>query len=212
AGKSTLLLNLIHQDMLAGRGLTVLDVHGDLANTVLQLVPTHRTNDAIVFDAAMEHVIPFNPLACPDPSRVDQVTSGVVSAFKKLYDSWGPRLENLLRYAVFVAVEQNGTLLDMLQLLTDKAYRDSAVLRVSDDVVRSFWTQEFASWNTQYRTEAVSSVTNKLLPFLTSRQLRAITSGPSKASLDLRRIMDQQQILIVNISRGLLGQDNSTLL
>ena len=154
----------------------------------------------------------FNPLACPDPTRVDQVTSGVVSAFKKLYDSWGPRLENLLRYAVFVAVEQQGTLLDMLKLLTDKAYRDAAVLRVSDDVVRSFWTQEFASWNAQYRTEAVSSVTNKLLPFLTSRQLRAITSATGKPSLNLRRVMDEQKILIVNLSRGLLGQDNSTLL
>src|SRR5205823_914014 len=89
---------------------------------------------------------------------------------------------------------------------------DAAVVKVSDDVVRSFWTNEFASWNAPYRTEAVSSVTNKLMPFLTSRQLRAITAGPAKQSLDLRRVMDEQQILIVNLSRGLLGQDNSTLL
>jgi hypothetical protein len=212
AGKSTLLLNLIHQDMLAGNGLTVLDVHGDLANAVLQLVPKHRTNDAIVFDAASDDAIPFNPLACADPSRVDQVTSGVVSAFKKLYDSWGPRLENLLRYAAFVAVEQNGTLLDMLRLLTDKAYRESTIPRVSDAVVRSFWTNEFASWPAQYRTEAVSSVTNKLMPFLTSRRLRAIVAGTGRPSLDLRAVMDRQQLLIANLSRGLLGQDNSTLL
>src|SRR5207253_4072335 len=85
AGKSTLLLNLIHQDMLAGRGVTVMDVHGDLAAAVVERVPRHRTNDAIVFDAAAEHVVPYNPLACPDPRRIDQVTSGVVSAFKKLY-------------------------------------------------------------------------------------------------------------------------------
>jgi hypothetical protein len=212
AGTSTLLLNLIQQDMAAGRGLTVLDVHGDLATAVLALVPRHRTNDVILFDAATDHVVPFNPLACRDPARVDQVTSGVVSAFKKLYDSWGPRLENLLRYAVFVAVEQNGTLLDMLRLLTDKAYRDRAVPKVSDDIVRAFWTQEFVSWHAAYRTEAVSSVTNKLMPFLTSRQLRAITSGAGKNSLDLRRVMDQEQILIVNLSRGRLGQDNATLL
>ena len=212
AGKSTLLLNLIRQDMQAGRGLTVIDVHGDLADSAIRLVPKHRTNEAVIFDAAAENVVPFNPLACPDPSRVDQVTSGVVSAFKKLYDSWGPRLENLLRYTVFTTVEQGGTLLQMLQLLTDKAYRDQVVSRVCDDVVRSFWTNEFAAWNAQYRTEAVSSVTNKLMPFLTSRQLRAITSGSSKESLDLRRVMDTQQILIVNISRGRLGQDNATLL
>ena len=212
AGKSTLLLNLIHQDMLAGRGLTVFDVHGDLATAVIDRVPKHRTNDAIVFDASAEQVVPFNPLACSDPKRIDQVTSGVVSAFKKLYDSWGPRLENLLRYAVFVAVEQQGTFLDMLRLLTDKAFRDTIVAKVSDEVVRSFWQIEFATWNAQYRTEAVSSVTNKLLPFLTSRQLRAITTGSVKQSLDLRRVMDEQQILIVNLSRGRLGQDNSTLL
>ncbi len=211
-GKSTLLLNLIYQDMQAGRGLTLIDVHGDLATAAVERVPRQRTNDAIVFDAAAEHVIPFNPLACPDRARVDQVTSGVVSAFKKLYDSWGPRLENLLRYAVFVAVEQQGTLLDMLRLLTDKAYRDQVVVRVSDEVVRSFWQNEFASWNGQYRTEAVSSVTNKLMPFLTSRQLRAITTGPAKRSLDLRRVMDEERILIVNLGRGMVGQDNSTLL
>lgn len=213
AGKSTLLLNLIHQDILAGRGLTVLDVHGDLAAAAVQLVPKRRTNDAVIFDAASEHVVPFNPLACAHPSRIDQVVSGVVSAFKKLYgDSWGPRLENLLRYAVFVAVEQNGTLLDMLRLLTDKGFRDSILLKVEDEVVRSFWQNEFAAWNSQYRTEAVSSVTNKLLPFLTSRQLRAITTGTARQSLNLRHVMDDQKILIVNLSRGRLGQDNSTLL
>src|SRR5207302_2014027 len=134
----------------------------------IERVPKHRTNDAIIFDAAAEHVVPFNPLACPDPNRMDTVVSGVVSAFKKLNDSWGPRLENLLRCAVFMAVEQRGTFLDTLRILTDKTYRDTAVVKVSDEIVRAFWQYEFASWNVQYRTEAVSSVTNKLMPFLTS--------------------------------------------
>jgi hypothetical protein len=211
-GKSTLLLNLIRQDMLAGRGLTVLDVHGDLATAAVQLVPRQRTNDAIIFDAAAEHVVPYNPLACSDPRRIDQVTSGVFSAFRKLYDSWGPRLGNLLHAAIFVTVEQGGTLLDMLKLLTDNGYRDAVLLRVSDETARSFWQKEFASWSRQYRTEAVASVTNKLMPFLSSRQLRAITTGPVRQSLDLRRVMDEQKILIINLSRGRLGQDNSTLL
>lgn len=212
AGKSTLLLNLIRSDMEAGRGLTVFDVHGDLADSATSLVPSHRTNDVIVFDAASDNVIPFNPLACSDPARVDQVTSGVVSAFRKLFDSWGPRLENLLRYAVFATVEQGGTLLDLLKLLTDETIRERMVNRIQDDVVRSFWGNEFAGWNNQYRTEAVSSVTNKIMPFLTNRHLRAITSGTSKMSLNLRQVMDQAQILIINISRGRLGQDNATLL
>jgi hypothetical protein len=212
AGKSTLLLNLIQSDMQAGRGLTVFDVHGDLAEAAASLVPRHRTNDVIVFDAASNNIIPFNPLACSDPARVDQVTSGVVSAFRKLFDSWGPRLENLLRYAVFATVEQGGTLLDLLKLLTDATIRERMVGHIQDDVVRSFWVNEFAGWNNQYRTEAVSSVTNKIMPFLTNRHLRAITSGSSKSSLNLRQIMDQEKILIINISRGRLGQDNATLL
>src|SRR5262245_35687868 len=118
-GKSTLLLNLIHQDMQAGRGLTLIDVHGDLATAAIERVPRRRTNDAIVFDAAAEHVVPFNPLACPDPTRVDQVTSGVVSAFKKLYDSWGPRLENLLRYAVSSPSSNRGRSSTCCSSLTD---------------------------------------------------------------------------------------------
>lgn len=211
-GKSTLLLNLIAQTMLAGRGLTVIDVHGDLAEAALALVPPARTNEVIEFNAAGDSVVPFNPLACPDPARIDQVTSGVVSAFKKLFDSWGPRLESLLRFSVFVAVEQQGTLVDVLRLLTDKVYRDRAVGRVTDEVVRSFWLNEFASWNGQYRTEAVSSVTNKLAPALASRKLRAVLDSPGSDSLNLRSVLDVQQILIVNVSRGLLGQDHSTLL
>jgi hypothetical protein len=212
AGKSTLLLNLIQSDMQAGRGLTVFDVHGDLADAATSLVPRHRTNNVIIFDAASDNVIPFNPLACSEPARVDQVTSGVVSAFRKLFDSWGPRLENLLRYAVFATVEQGGTLLDLLKLLTDEKFRERMVARIQDDVVRSFWFNEFAGWNNQYRTEAVSSVTNKVMPFLTNRHLRAITSGSLKSSLNLRQVMDEGKILIINISRGRLGQDNATLL
>lgn len=211
-GKSTLLLNLIAQQMQAGKGVTLIDVHGDLAEAALALVPPSRTNDVILFEAAGDWVVPFNPLSCPDPSRVDHVTSGVVSAFQKLFDSWGPRLESLLRFSVFVAVEQNGTLVDVLKLLTDRNYRDSAVVKVSDEVVRSFWLNEFATWNGQYRTEAVSSVTNKLAPALASRRLRAITSGTGKDSLDVRSVLDRGQILIVNVSRGLLGQDHATLL
>lgn len=211
-GKSTLLLNMIRQTMLAGRGLTLIDVHGDLADAALALIPTARSNDAILFEAAGETVVPFNPLACRDPARVDRVASGVVSAFKKLFDSWGPRLESLLRFSVVVAVEQGGTLLDVLRLLTDKSYRDSAVARVTDEVVRSFWINEFATWNGQYRTEAVSSVTNKLAPALASRRLRAIFSAGGTDSLDIRHVLDDEKILIVNVSRGLLGQDHSTLL
>lgn len=211
-GKSTLLLNLIQQTVQAGRGLTVIDVHGDLADAALALVPAGRTNDVIAFDAAGDSVVPFNPLACPDPAAVDHVVSGVVSAFRKLFDSWGPRLEALLRFSIFVAVERQGTLIDVLRLLTDKAFRDRVVAGVQDDIVRSFWLNEFTSWNSQYRTEAVSSVTNKLAPALASRKLRAVLASPGPRSLDIRGVLDTGRILIANVSRGRLGQDHSTLL
>lgn len=212
AGKSTLLLNQIYADMQAGRGLTVFDVHGDLANAIASLVPHRRTNDTILFDAAGSSVVPFNPLACPDPTRVDQVTSGVVSAMRKLYDSWGPRLENLLRSAVFATVERGGTLLTMHRLLTEEGFRDGFIPRIQDEIVRAFWMYEFGGWSKQYRTEAVSSVTNKILPLLTNRQLRAIMVPDGRKSLDLRSVMDRGQILIISLSRGRLGQDNATLL
>lgn len=210
-GKSTLLLNLMAQAMVAGEGLTMVDVHGDLADSLLQLVPFQRTNDVVVVDPAGDGVVPFNPLACADEDQADQVASGVVSAFEKLYDSWGPRLENLLRFAVFAVIEQQGTLLDVLQLLTDTQVRERVVPRIKDDVVRSFWQHEFKAWNTQYRTEAVSSVTNKILPFLTNRRLREVVAA-QRPGLDLRQVMDQGQILVINLSRGKLGQDNATLL
>lgn len=211
-GKSTLLQNMLAADLAADRGVCLVDPHGDLADSVAGLVPKHRTNDVILFDAASrDYAVSFNPLACRDPARIDQVTSGVVSAFKKLNDSWGPRLEDTLRNAVFAMVEQQGNLLSVMRLLGEKAFRERTVPLIRDEVVRSFWMNEFAGWNDNYRTEAVAAIQNKLRPFIVNTHIRAIVtqSGPS---LDLRQIMDDGKVLIVNLSKGRLGEDNSTLL
>lgn len=211
-GKTTLIQNMIAKDMQAGRGVCVVDPHGDLAESIIGLVPRHRTNDVILFDAgSRDYAAAFNPLACRDPSRIDQVTSGVVSAFKKLHDSWGPRLEDTLRNAVFATVEQGGNLLSVMRLLGEKPYREQTVPRIRDDVVRGFWMHEFATWSDNYRTEAVAAIQNKIRPFLTNTNVRAIVSQPGR-SLDLRQIMDEGQILIINLSKGRVGEDNSTLL
>ena len=211
-GKSTLLQNMLAADLAAGRGVCLVDPHGDLADAVTGLVPKHRTNDVILFDAASrESTVRFNPLACRDPSRIDQVTSGVVSAFRKLNDSWGPRLEDTLRNAVFAMVEQQGNLLSVMRLLGEKPFRERTVPLIRDEVVRSFWMHEFASWNDNYRTEAVAAIQNKLRPFIVNTSIRAIVTQPGP-SLDLRQIMDDGQVLIVNLSKGRLGEDNSTLL
>ena len=211
-GKTTLIQNMIASDMAAGRGVCLVDPHGDLAESIVGLVPRHRTNDVILFDAGdRSSIIPFNPLACRDPSRIDQVTSGVVSAFKKLHDSWGPRLEDTLRNAVFAIVEQGGTMLSVMKLLGEKPFREQTVIHIRDDIVRSFWMHEFASWSDNYRTEAVAAIQNKIRPFITNTNIRAIVSQPGP-SIDLRQIMDDGRILIVNLSKGRLGEDNSTLL
>ena len=152
-----------------------------------------------------------NPLACRDDALIDQVTSGVVSAFKKLNDSWGPRLEDTLRNAVFAIVEQRGTMLELMRLLAERSFRELLVPKIRDDVVRSFWQHEFANWDDRYRVEAVAAIQNKIRPFLTNRTMRAIVSQPDR-SLNLREIMDQGKVLIVNLSKGRVGEDNAALL
>ncbi len=211
-GKTNLLENLIRQDIEAGRGVALIDPHGDLFERILESIPPRRTNDVIVLDPAdATHALSFNPLACPDPERRDQVASGVVSAFKKLYDSWGPRLEDTLRNATYVAIEQRGTLQTIMRILADEAFRVRATARIEDQVARDFWQLEFANWNDRYRTEAVAAIQNKLRPLIMNRGVRAIV-GQGGRSLDLRQVMDQQQVLLVNLSKGLIGEDNSRLL
>ena len=211
-GKTTLLLNQIHADIEAGRGVCLIDPHGDLATAIIRMMPKQRTNDVILFDAGdRDFAVAFNPLACRDDALIDQVTSGVVSAFKKLHDSWGPRLEDTLRNAVFATVEQGGTMLELMRLLAERGYRELIVPKIQDDVVRSFWMHEFANWDDRYRTEAVAAIQNKVRPFLTNRTMRAIVSQADR-SLNLREIMDQGKVLIVNLSKGRVGEDNATLL
>lgn len=211
-GKTTLLLNQIHADIGAGHGVCLIDPHGDLATAAIRMMPTKRTNDVILFDAGdREFAVAFNPLACRNEALIDQVTSGVVSAFKKLHDSWGPRLEDTLRNAVFATVEQGGTMLELMRLLAERSYRELVVPKIRDDVVRSFWLHEFTNWDDRYRTEAVAAIQNKIRPFLTNRTMRAIVSQADR-SLNLREIMDQGKVLIVNLSKGRVGEDNATLL
>lgn len=211
-GKTSLIQNMLAADLNAGRGICLIDPHGDLAESVVGLMPSHRTNEVILLDAADREIpIPFNPLACPDPSRVDQVTSGVISSFKRLNESWGPRLEDTLRNAIFAVVEQGGDLLSVMRLLGEKQFREQIVMRIRDDVVRSFWIYEFAGWSDNYRTEAVAAILNKIRPFITNSLVRNIVNHPGK-SLDLRQVMDDGKVLIVNLSKGRLGEDNATLL
>jgi len=213
-GKSTLLHNLIASDIAAGQAVGLIDPHGDLAEAVLDCIPKRRTNHVVLFDVGdRDHPLAFNPLDSRLPEQRALVASGIVSAFKKLYgESWGPRLEHILRNALLALLENPGTsLLSLVRLLTDARFRNEAVSRLQDPVVRSFWQNEFAKWNPNFRAEAIAPIQNKIGQFFSHPILRPILSQP-RNKVDFRRIMDDGQILIVNLSKGRIGEDASTLL
>jgi hypothetical protein len=176
-GKTTLLYKLMASDIEAGRGLALVDPHGDLCDAILDAIPPRRTNDVVLFDVSdREFPLAFNPLACRDEHQRPLVASAVVSAFKKLYgDSWGPRLEHILRNALLALLELPGTsLLSVQRLLGDAAYRRMVTQRLRDPVTKTFWEKEFASWKPQYRAEAIAPIQNKIGQFLSHPILRAI--------------------------------------
>jgi len=213
-GKSTLLEHLILSDIAAGRGVSVIDPHGDLAEAVLRAIPAKRTNDVVLFDAGdTAYPLSFNVLACSGPEQRPLVASGVVSAFKKLYgDSWGPRLEHILRNALLTLLEVPGTtLVSLLRLLSDAHYRSDLLDRVSDPVVRTFWLHEFAAMHPKFQAEAIAPIQNKVGHFVSSPLLRNLV-GQAENRLDLRGILDQGKVLLVNLSKGRIGSDASALL
>jgi len=212
-GKSTMLARMLLSDIARGAGCGLLDPHGDLAESVLRAIPAHRTNDVVWFDAADPGAMRFNPLRHESPSARPLVASGIVSALKKCYpDSWGPRLEYILRNAVLTLLEsQNSHLLQVLRLFQDARFRREKVARLSDPIVREFWREEFDRWPERLRAEALSPVQNKVGAFASHALLREIL-GQSCSRLDLRSVLDQGQVLLINLSKGRLGEDGSKLL
>jgi hypothetical protein len=215
-GKSTLMKNIMAQDLAAGRSFCLLEPHGDLAEGVLQHVPKRRKNDIIYFDPADDNGrITFNPLMVPKGSDRILVADGVLSAFQKVFgmdESQAPRLLHIFRNCLMSLVETpNATLLDVQRLLVEPLYRKSVIARVTNPVVRSFWLDEFEKWKPHDRTAFIASLQNKLGAFLTNPKLQRILGDP-KAKLDLRKVMDNGKVLIVNLSKGRLGENASNLL
>lgn len=213
-GKSTALENMIMADVIAGDSLVVIDPLGDLVEKVIDFIPSHRVNDVIYFNPAdFDHPIAFNVLEAVDPNHRHLVSSGLIGVFKKIWvDSWGPRLEYVLRNCILSLLEYPGsTLLGVTRLLVDKHYRSKIVARLSDPIVKAFWLDEFAAYSNQFRTEAISPIQNKVGQFLSSSVIRNIV-GQSKSSFDLRWLMDEGKILLMNLSKGRIGEDNSSLL
>ncbi len=213
-GKSTLLRHLIGSDIAAGRGAGLIDPHGDLCEAVLASVPSHRTNNVVLFDAGdTAFPLAFNILSCPRPEQRHLVASGVVSAFEKLYAHfWGPRTGHFLRNACLALLEVPGTsLLSVLRFLSERQYRDWILGKVSDPIVRNVWLQDFAKMPPKLQAEAVSPIQNKVGQFASSPLLRNII-GQSRSTVNLRKIMDEGKVLLVNLSKGRIGDDASSLL
>lgn len=213
-GKTTLLESMIAQDMRNGKGIAVLDPHGDFVDRVAKLVPEERKGDLIYFnipDPACPYG--FNPLRDVPPERRSLAASGILEAFQKIWvTTWGPRLEHILRNTLLTLLEQpNAHLGDVTRLFTDDLYRREAAARVSNAQVRKFWTLEFETYTPRYRVEAVSPIQNKVGAFLADPIVHRITTQ-GKENLDMRRILDEGKILLVNLAKGRIGSDNSALL
>lgn len=214
-GKSTLLANLVLADIEAGDGVCLLDPHGDLTEDVLTRIPARRRDDVILFDPAdIEYPMGLNLFECrvDDPRQVDRVCSELVGTLRKLFSSsWGPRMEEVLRYSILTLIAwPRATFLDLMWLLTDEAFREEVVSRVQDPILGHFWQKEFPE-NKREQREWIDSSLNKIGRFLANSVMRNIISQP-KSSFNVRQIMDEGKVLLVNLSKGRLGEDNSALL
>lgn len=213
-GKSTLLENMIISDIVNGKGLAVVDPHGDLVEKVLKFVPDNRINDVVYFNPSDgEYPIAFNIVESTNPEYKNLIASGLVGVFKKIWaDSWGPRLEYILINSILALLDYPGsTLLGVTRLLVDKKYRKEIVSAIQDPVVKSFWVDEYANYSEKFRTEAIAPIQNKVGQFLSSSIIRNIV-GQSKSTIDMRQIMDSGKILLMNLSKGRVGEENSALL
>lgn len=213
-GKSTLLENMIFDDIMKGRGVGLVDPHGDLAETILSCIPKNRTNDVICFDPSdYKHPIAFNMLEQVKPELRPIVASGLVSIFKKIFgDSWGPRLEHIMRNTVLTLLEMpDVTIMSIPLMLTMKSYRMKIVSKLKDPNLARFWENEFEAMEGKQQVEAAGPILNKVGQFLSSSLMRNILGQP-KNPFSLRWAMDNGKIVIVNLSKGKIGEDSSALL
>lgn len=213
-GKSTMIANMAINDMRNREGVAVIDPHGDLCDIVLDFVPSYRVNDVAYLDPSdSQHPFHLNPLEVKNETYRELVASGIVSIFYKLYYySWGPRLEYILRNAILTLLNvPSSTLLQVPELLTNEHYRAKVVEKLSDQVLKNFWLNEFAKMSPQMKSEAVSPILNKVGQFLSSQTIRNIVGSPV-STVDLETMMNEGKIVIVNLSQGKLGEDSSALL
>jgi hypothetical protein len=213
-GKSTLLENMAVQDIQNGEGMAFIDPHGSAAETLLNYIPENRINDVLYFAPFdTEHPVSFNIMEDVGPDKRHLVVSGLMSVFEKIWvDAWSARMAYILQNTLMALLEFPGsTLLGVNRMLSDKNYRKLVVDNVKDPGVKSFWVDEFAKYNERYMQEAGDAIKNKIGQFTANPVIRNIIGQP-KSSFDIRKIMDEKKILIMNLSKGLIGETNANLL
>ncbi len=213
-GKSTFLSNLISDDIQNGKGIGLLDPHGELVETVLEHIPPHRINDVILFDIAdSEFPIGFNLLQATNDDEKNRIVSWVVTTFQKLFaHSRGPRLEYILRNTLFTLVNYpNATLMHILRILTDKQFREEVLKHTKDTLILKFWKDEFERRDERQKQEAIWPITNKIGQFLSSAVVRNVFWQP-QSKLNLRQAMDEGKIILINLSKWKIGEDNAAMI
>ena len=214
-GKSTLLENMAIQDIQGGEGMTFVDPHGKTAELLLEYVPEERIKDVIYFAPFdIEHPISFNVMEDVGPEKRHLVANGMMSAFKKLFgeESFSDRMQYILQNTILALLEYpNSTMLGINKMLVDKAYRKKVVDNVTDPSVKTYWTKEFAGYTDRFAAEAVPAIQNKIGQFTSNPLVRNII-GQEKSSFDFRQVMDEGKIVIINLSKGRVGEANANLL
>ncbi len=213
-GKTTMMENMVIQDIRNGNGVCFIDPHGDSIQKILDYVPQSRVNDVVYFNPAdLDHPIAFNILESVESRYKHLVASGLMGVFTKIWASmWSSRMEYILNNTILALLDSPGnTMLGIVRMYVDKKYRKKIVDNIKDPMVKAFWIEEFANYAEKYRTEAVAPIQNKVGQFLSSSIIRNIVGQP-KSTIDLRDIMDNNKILLLDLSKGKVGEDNSSLL
>jgi len=211
-GKSKFLELLIRQDIAHGRGVCLIDPHGDLIEDILNFIPKERADDVVLIDPSdINNPISFNPLLNVSPELKHQVAQGLIEVLERQFGAnWTPRLEHVFRFTVLALLDYpEATMRGMISMLTDRNYRQKAIEYIEDDMVKRFWAIEFADWSEKFDTEAIIPLVNKLSQFLSNPLLRNIF-GQKENKIDLEKIMNEGKILLISLSKGKLGEENSS--
>lgn len=211
-GKSKIQELMVRQDIAHGFGCCIIDPHGEFIDDILAFVPEERIEDVCIIDPSdYEYPVSFNPLSNVDPSFKHQLTQGLIEVLKKQFGAnWTPRLEHVFRFTVLALLDYPyATMRGMISMLTDRNYRQKVVEYIEDDMVKRFWAIEFADWSEKFDTDAIIPLVNKLGQFLSDPMLRNIF-GQKQNKIDLEKLMNESKIILINLSKGKIGEENSS--